>query len=433
MAQPGAGRNGGRQMIRVREHTLDNGLRVVLAPDRTTPVVGVNLWYHVGSRNEPPGRTGFAHIFEHMMFQGSAHVPRNGHFHHIERAGGSANATTWFDRTNYYETLPSHHLDLALWLEADRMGWMLPAMTAEKLENQRQVVMNERRERYENQPYGDWDERVQSLLFPAGHPYHHTVIGSMEDIAAATLDAIHDFFATYYLPNNAVITVCGDSDPDHALGRVRHYFGNIAPGPSPPPVPGTARLPFTTGGTLRSDVHAAVPLPRVYMAARVPPFTTDEFYPGEIVAHCLGTGRSSRLYDRLVRRRIAKSSTCHLLPLTSGATLFLAVATGFADTPADDLEAALAGELDAAGDLDADEVARSVAGAETRNLRALQRLQWRADLLSMYATHFGDAGRLNRDLRRLRRVTVDEVREWSRNYLRPGNRAVVRYLPEAPS
>jgi len=153
----------------------------------------------------------------------------------------------------------------------------------------------------------------------------------------------------------------------------------------------------------------------------------------EIAAHCLGTGRSSRLYDRLVRRRIAKSSTCHLLPLTSGATLFLAVATGFAETPADDLEAALAGELDEAGDLDADEVARSVVGAETRNLRGLQQLEWRADLLSMYATHFGDAGRLNRDLRRLRRVTVDEVREWSRNYLRPGNRAVVRYLPEAPS
>ena len=432
MVQPGIGRNGPREMITVQEHVLDNGLRVVLAPDGTTPVVGVNLWYRVGSRNETPGRTGFAHIFEHMMFQGSANVPRNGHFHHIERVGGTANATTWFDRTNYYETLPSHHLDLALWLESDRMGWMLPAMTAEKLENQRQVVMNERRERYDNQPYGDWDERIQSLLFPASHPYHHTVIGSMEDIAAATLDDIHEFFAAYYLPNNAVITVCGDCDPGHALDRVERYFGAIPPGPDPPPVPGTARIPFTTGETLRGDVHAAVPLPRVYAAARVPAFTTDAFYPGEVVSHCLGTGRSSRLYDRLVRQRAAKSATCHLVPLTTGAAFFLAVATGFPDTPIDRLEGALVEALDAAGDLTGDEIERAVVGAETRNLRALQRLEWRADLLSMYATHFGDARRLNDDLRRLRSVTVEQVREWARGYLHGGNRAVVRYLPEGP-
>ena len=433
MASRQARRNGRREMIEVREHTLENGLTVVVAPDRTTPAVGVNLWYGVGSRNEPPGRTGFAHLFEHMMFQGSAHVSRNGHFRHIERVGGSANATTWFDRTNYYETVPSHHLDLALWLESDRMGWMLPAMTAEKLENQRRVVMNERRERYDNQPYGDWDERVQSLLFPASHPYHHTVIGSMDDIAAATLDDVHDFFATYYLPNNAVITICGDCDPERALDRVGRYFGDIPSGPAPPPLPGTARLDFATGGTVRSDVRAAVPLPRVYMASLVPPFTTEKFYPGEVAAHCLGTGRSSRLYDRVVRRRAAKSATCRLLPLTTGATLFMAVATGFADTDVDDLEAALAGELDAAGDLGEDEVARAVIGAETRSLRALQRLEWRADLLSMYATHFGDARRLNRDLRRLRRVTAEEARGWSREYLHSGNRVVVRYSPEAPS
>ena len=433
MVQPGIGRNGHGEMIAIQEHKLDNGLGVVLAPDGTTPVVGVNLWYRVGSRDESPGRTGFAHIFEHMMFQGSANVPRNGHFRHIERVGGSANATTWFDRTNYYETLPSHHLDLALWLESDRMGCMLPAMTAAKLENQRQVVMNERRERYDNQPYGDWDERIQSLLFPATHPYHHTVIGSMEDIAAATLDDIHDFFATYYLPNNAVMTVCGDCDPGHALDRVDHYFGAIPAGPAPPPVPGPVRIPFTTGETLRSDVHAAVPLPRVYMAARVPPLTTEAFYPGEVVSQCLGTGRSSRLYDRLVRRRAAKSATCHLLPLTTGAAFFLAVATGFPDTPIDDLEAALAGVLDTAGDLAGDEVARAVVGAETRNLRALQRLEWRADLLSMYATHFGDARRLNHDLRRLRSVAVEEARGWARKYLHGGNRAVVRYLPERSS
>ena len=420
-------------MLDIQQHVLDNGLRVVLAPDRTTPVVGVNLWYGVGSRNEPSGRTGFAHIFEHMMFQGSAHVPTNGHFHHIERVGGSANATTWFDRTNYYETVPSHNLDLALWLESDRMGWMLPAMTAEKLENQRQVVMNERRQRYDNQPYGDWDERVQSLLFPESHPYHHTVIGSMEDIAAATLDDIHDFFATYYLPNNAVLSVCGDCDPDHALDRICHYFEGIPSGPAPPPLPGTAEIPHSTGETARSDVHAAVPLPRVYMAARVPPFTTDAFYAGEVASNIIGRGRSSRLYDRLVRRGVAKSASCHLLPLTTGATMLLVIATGFPDTCADDLEAAVIAELDGAGDLTEAEVARAVIGSETRTLRALQRLETRADLLSMYATLFDDARRLNEDLCRLRRVAPDEAREWCGAYLHPGNRVVVRYLPEDES
>ena len=420
-------------MIDVEEYTLDNGLRVVMAADDRAPVTGVNLWYGVGSRNEEAGRTGFAHLFEHMMFQGSAHVPKNGHFKHIESVGGSANATTWFDRTNYFETVPPHHLDLALWLESDRMGWMLPAMTSEKLENQRQVVMNERRERYDNQPYGDWDERLQSLLFPETHPYHHTVIGSLEDIAAATLGDVSDFFATYYVPNNAVLSICGDFDPVHALGRVDRYFGEIARGDAPPPLPGDDRVAFETGETLRSDAPGPVPLPRVYVAARVPPFTTDLYYPAEAAASCLGTGRSSRLYDRVVRRRAAKSASCHVLPLTSGATIFLTVATGYPDSDVDELEAAVARELDQAADITEDEVSRAVIGEETRMLRALQQVETRADLLSMYATHFGSANRLNEDLRRMRRVTPQEVRAWAGRYLHPENRAVVRYMPAAAS
>ena len=417
-------------MIEVEEHRLGNGLRVVLAPDRTTAVTGVNLWYGVGSRNETDGRTGFAHLFEHMMFQGSAHIPKNGHFHHIERVGGSANATTWFDRTNYFETVPSHYLDLALWLESDRMGWMLPAMTDEKLENQRQVVMNERRERYDNQPYGDWDERIQSLLFPARHPYHHTVIGSLEDIAAATLEDVHDFFSTYYLPNNAVLSICGDFDPGHALARVGHYFAPIPRGPAPPRLPRDGSLPFTTGETLRTDIVSAVPLPRIYVAARVPPFTTDAFYAGEIVSCCLGTGRSARLYDLVVRSGVAKAAICHLLPLTTGATIFLVVATGFPGADPAELEDSVTGVLDEAFTLNREEFDRAVIGSETRMVRALQQVQTRADLLSMYATHFGTATRLNEDLRRLRRVKLDEARDWSRRYLHGANRAVVRYLPE---
>ena len=412
--------------------TMANGLRVVLAPDRSTPVVAVNLWYGVGSRNEAPGKTGFAHLFEHMMFQGSAHIPKNGHFELIEQAGGTLNATTWFDRTNYFETLPAHELELALWLESDRMGWMLPAMTQEKLENQRDVVKNERRQRYDNQPYGDWDERVQGLLFPDDHPYHHTVIGSMEDISAATLEDVHEFFATHYVPNNAVLTICGDVDEEAAVALVERYFGPIPAGEDQPPIPGRVEVPFSLGETRRESVASRVPLPRLYLASRVPPLGTDDFYTAQAVVAAIGTGRSARLYDRLVReRRIAKSVGCFVLPLTSGATMFLLVATGYDPDRIDELEESLARELEGLGDLDQGELDRAVVGSETRTLRELQQVGARADLLSMYATHFGDANRLNRDLWRLRDVTLDQARSWAKRYLTPENRAVVRYLPEA--
>src|SRR5918996_5603344 len=224
--------------IPFERHQLANGLRVVLSPDASAPVVAVNLWYAVGSRNERPGRTGFAHLFEHMMFQGSANVAETAHFAYIEKAGGSLNGSTWLDRTNYFETVPAHYLELGLWLESDRMGFLLPAMTQEKLDNQRDVVKNERRWRVDNQPYGDWDERLQALLYPAEHPYHHSVIGSMEDLDAASLQDVEEFFRTYYAPNNAVLTVCGDFDRGNALELINRYFGTLPRGPEVPPVPG---------------------------------------------------------------------------------------------------------------------------------------------------------------------------------------------------
>lgn len=419
-------------MITLEERSLDNGLRVVLAPDRSTPVVGVNLWYAVGSRNEVRGRTGFAHLFEHMMFQGSAHVEKNGHFEHIEQAGGSANATTWFDRTNYYETLPSHHLEVALWLESDRMGWMLPALTTEKLENQRAVVMNERRQRYDNQPYGDWDERVQALLFPENHPYHHTVIGSMEDIAAATMEDVQQFFQTFYVPNNAVLTLTGDFEPDPAFSLVQKHFAEIPRGAIPPAIPGDPLITSSLDGPVRTRVVSPVPLPRVYMAYRVPPFTTDEYYAGDLAAYCLGSGRASRFYDRLVRGSgIAKSASAHLLPLTSGATMFLVVVNGYPGRGVEELQAGVFEEVAALDSLEESELERAVALVETGILRELQQVGTKADLLSMYATLFGDAERLNQDLRRARSVSVDEIRAYARDYLRPDNCVIVEYLPES--
>ena len=206
----------------ISQHRLANGLRVVLHRDAALPLVAVNLWYHVGSKNERPGRTGFAHLFEHMLFQGSEHVGTNEHFRYVQQVGGVANGSTWYDRTNYYETVPAHHLDLGLWLESDRMGYFLPALTQEKLDTQRDVVKNERRQRVDNQPYGSAERDAStSSLYPADHPYHWPVIGYMDDIAAATLDDVRTFFRTYYTPNNAVLSVVGDFEPDRGPGAGR--------------------------------------------------------------------------------------------------------------------------------------------------------------------------------------------------------------------
>ena len=420
-------------LVSIEERRLDNGLRVVMAPDSRTPIVAVNLWYAVGSRNEEVGRTGFAHLFEHLMFQGSANVPKNGHFERVEAAGGSGNATTWFDRTNYYETLPSHHLELGLWLESDRMGWMLPAMTSEKLENQREVVLNERRQRYENQPYGDWDERLQGLVFPESHPYHHTVIGSAEDIEAATMEDVQHFFRTYYVPNNAVLTLAGDFEPEAAFEMVERHFGPIPKGEQPPPIPGEIELPFDLGGCRKEIVRSQVPLPRLYCAYRVPPFTNEQFYAGDLAANCLGIGRASRLYENLVRERRAKSATAHLLPLTSGATMFLVVVSGYPDQPISMLEEAVLDEVDRLGEVNQEELDRAVARSESMILRELQEAGSRADLLGMYSTLFGDPHRLNEDLERPRDVTLDDVATFAGTHLTRDNCAIVAYEPEGAS
>ncbi len=417
--------------IPVERHSLDNGLKIVLSQDRTVPVVAVNIWYGVGSRNEPAGRTGFAHLFEHMMFQGSAHVPKNKHFELIERAGGTLNASTWYDRTNYFETVPSHDLELALWLESDRMGWMVEAMDQEKLDNQRDVVKNEKRQRYDNQPYGDWDERLQALVFPQAHPYHHSVIGSMEDIDAATLDDVSSFFRTFYVPNNAVITIAGDFEREGALELIKRYFGEIERGEAIPSLPGDPRIDQLIGQTVREQVLADVPLPRVIMAFRIPPYSSDDFAVAEVARGLLGMGRASRLYRRLVReRRVAKGVVTYAFPLLTGASMLLAWATGYPGASSEELEAALAEELEGLVEAEDHEVRRAIALTETDLVRGLERVSERADSLSMFELYFDDPDRLNRELDRLRAVTVEDVRAFARERLGPDNRAVLIYEPK---
>src|ERR1044071_2502035 len=221
-----------RPMLALEQYTLDNGLRVVLNEDHSAPLVAINLWYHVGSKNERPGRTGFAHLFEHMLFSGSEHVGNNEHFRYVQSVGGVLNGTTFFDRTNYFETLPSNYLALGLWLESDRMGYFLPALTQEKLDIQREVVKEERRQRYDNVPYGTAFERLLHLAYRPEYSYHWPTIGSMEDLQAASLVDIRDFFSTWYRPDNCTLTLVGDFAPSEARELVQQYFGDIPAGRS---------------------------------------------------------------------------------------------------------------------------------------------------------------------------------------------------------
>ena len=410
---------------------LDNGLEVVLSRDPDAPVVAVNLWYRVGSRDERPGRTGFAHLFEHMMFQGSANVPETAHFAHIEQAGGSLNGSTWLDRTNYFETLPANYLELGLWLESDRLGWLLPAMTQEKLDNQRDVVKNERRWRVDNQPYGDWDERIQALVYPEDHPYHHSVIGSMEDLDAASLEDVETFFRTYYRPNNAVLTLCGEFDEERAMALVERWFGGIPAGDPVPAIPGRTEIPTTLERPVREVVEQDISLARVYRAYRIPAYGTDGWYPGAVAAHVLAWGQASRLNRRLVReRRLAQDVVAYAFPIVVGAAMLVVWATARPGVEPRVLERALDEEVAALADVSDEEVMRAVRLMEARQLQELQQVGERADQLSMFTCLFDDPGLVNEELGRVRAVTAEDVRALAERHLGSDHAATLVYVPQ---
>ena len=422
--------------IPIERYTLDNGLKVVLSEDHTIPVVGMNLWFDVGSRNEVPGRTGLAHLFEHMMFQGSQHVSDTDHIAHVERVGGNLNASTWLDRTNYYATVPSSRLELVLWLESDRLGFFLPALTQEKLENQRDVVKNERRQRVDNQPYGEWDERIQALLYPDDHPYHHPVIGSMEDLDAITMEDVQDFFRTYYTPNNAVLVLAGDFDPDEAKRLIEKWFGPIPRGPDVPPLPGRPSVePLKLGREVRETRVGGVPLPRVYLAWRIPPYGHPDFYAADVLAELMAGGKSGRLYRSLVReRRVARGVGAFVLPLVTGAAGFIARGNLPAGGDAAELEAALLEEVArvAAEGPDAGEVERAITALEARHVMDLQKVSERAEQIAMLTTYFDDPELINTELERYRAVTPDDVRRVAAEYLGGDDRVVLTFLTDAP-
>ena len=417
----------------LESYRLPNGLLVTLSEDHSTPVVAVNLWYHVGSANERPGRTGFAHLFEHMLFQGSANVAANEHFELIQRAGGTLNGSTWLERTNYFETVPSHHLELALWLEADRMGALLPAMTQEKLDTQRDVVKNERRWSVDNQPYGTWWERLPALCFPPEHPFHHSLIGSMEDLTAASLDDIAEFFRTYYTPDNAVLTIAGDFDATQAKALVERHFGPIPRGSGRPSLP-PMDLPRTFGGWTRAVVEDDVMLPRLFLAFRAPAFGTPGHYAGSLCAAVLGQRRGSRLYRTLVREReLASEVSAFTWDLSKGADLFVADVTARPGTDAATLEEAVVGEVNRLRNegVQDDEMDRAKALLETDFVSAMQTAGDRADAISKFATLQGDPRLVNEQLDKYRAITVADVTAFARDYLGEDNRASLVYVPRA--
>jgi zinc protease len=417
--------------VPVERHRLENGLRVFLSPDGRTPIVAVNLWYDVGSRHEARGRTGFAHLFEHMMFQGSENVAKGDHFAFVNGVGGTLNASTWTDRTNYFETLPSHELELALWLESDRMASLLPAMTQEKLDNQRDVVKNERRLSVDNQPYGTAEERMQALVWPEGHPYHHSTIGSMEDLSAASLDDVSRFFATYYAPNNAVLTIAGDFDRDAALAAVERHFGPIPANPDLPPAP-VVDVPTSLGGEVREIVPDQVELPRVHVAYRIPPFGTDDHQAFDVISDLLGTGRASRLYRSLVRdRQLAADVAAFVFPWAAGSTVLATWATARPDVEVEALEAQLLEDiarLASDGPTD-DELARVRTLHASTVEQGLEQVGERADRISQYACLFDQPEMVNTEIERYDAVSADQVRRVMAERAGADNRLVLTYIP----
>jgi zinc protease len=422
--------------IEFEKYTLSNGLEVILHVDRKLPVVHVNQWFHVGSKNEKPGRTGFAHLFEHMMFQGSANAKEE-YFAYVERAGanlreGGVNGTTNSDRTNYFATVPSANLENLLWLESDRLATLLEVTDLAKLDNQRDVVKNERRQGLENQPYGRWYELLSENLFPAGHPYSWPVIGSMADLSAATLEDVKEFFRTYYTPNNLSLVVAGDFDPAEAKRLIENYFGPIPPGPAlARPDRWVPRL--DTVKVL--EVADRVPQERVYFAWPSPPFYEAGDAELDMAAGILADGLSSRLSRALVYDRQLASAVNAFQVSQEIAGFFVIVGTARPGVPLEQVEAGILAEISRLAEEGptAAELERARVKHEFAFVSGLERIGGfggKSDLLNQYNTFLGDPGRFEWDLARYAAVTPESVKQAAATWLDGPGRLAIRFRPE---
>ena len=416
-------------MLKIEEYRLRNGLRVVLNEDHSAPLVAVNLWYHVGSKNERPGRTGFAHLFEHMLFSGSEHVGNNEHFRYVQSVGGVLNGTTFFDRTNYFETLPSNYLALGLWLESDRMGWFLPALTQEKLDIQREVVKEERRQRYDNVPYGTAFERLLHLAYDPDYSYHWPTIGSMEDLGQASLDDIRQFFATWYRPDNCTLTLVGDFAPDEAKRLVEQYFGDIAAGGSFPKFE-AVRKP--AGHEIRETHASLVQLPRIYRLYHLPKMGEPDWVHADLLSTVMASDKASRLDRVLVHeKQIAQDVAMYVLP-TEATGILLLQATAREGVAIETIESAIDEEVSAISlsGITEDELTRAKNRAEVDYAHQLETFDARADLIGMMSTYFGNPKLVETWLDQYRTATVDDLAHVARKYLIPENRVTSLFVPE---
>ena len=409
-----------------KEFKLKNGLRVILHPDRSTPIVAVNVWYHVGSKNEEPGRTGFAHLFEHMMFQGSKNY-NDDYFKPLQEAGANINGSTNPDRTNYYEVVPSNFLELALFMEADRMGGLLDAMTMDKLNNQRDVVKNERRQRYDNQPYGTAFEKIASLIYPKDHPYHWTTIGSLDDLTAASMADVQAFFRKYYAPNNASLVIAGDYDEKQAMQWVEKYFGPIkSSGDIDRPDPAKPKI----DGEIRKEYEDAVRLPRRYFIWHSVPTGDKDEAALDILASILSSGRGSRLQSSLVFDKKLVQSIFANNGTREIAGTFNITATARPNASLDDAEK----EIDSIiADIKknpptAEEVARAKNAYESRFIFGLQTILGKADRMNSNATFFGKPDYFQEQLDEYTKVTPADVSRVANEYL-TGDRLVMSFVP----
>jgi zinc protease len=417
--------------ISFTKHTLPNGLDVLIHEDHAVPIVAVNVWYHVGSKNEVPGRTGFAHLFEHLMFEGSQHYDR-GYFQPLQEAGAALNGSTNADRTNYWEVVPTNALELALWMESDRMGYLLPALTDAKFSNQREVVLNERRQNYENRPYGLAGMAMVSALYPPDHPYHWVTIGQTADIRAAHLDDVRAFFQRYYHPRNASLALAGDIDPATGLALAERYFSEIAGGDTPAEV--SPLTPEPPPDEIRLVLEDRVELPRVYMAWHSPALFADGDAELDLVGEVLSSGKTSRLYRALVyEERIATEVAATQNSRELG-SFFQIVATAAPGRTLAEVERAIAKELSALiqrGPTPA-ELERCLAQAEAHFLFRLQTVGGfggKSDQLNAYNTFLGDPGYFERDLERYRAATAEQLRQAAAKWLDPQRRVVLSVVP----
>jgi zinc protease len=411
------------------QHTLDNGLDVLLHEDHACPIVAVNIWYHVGSKNEQPGRTGFAHLFEHLMFEGSQHHD-HGFFQPLQGAGATLNGSTNADRTNYWEVVPAGALELALWMESDRMGYLLPALTDAKFTNQRDVVLNERRQNYENRPYGLAPMALLAALFPPHHPYHWTTIGDIADLQAAKLDEVRAFFRRYYHPANASIALAGDIDPEQALVLVDRYFGEIDPGEPVDPI----HVDASMAGDSRIHFEDRVELPRLYLAWHTPAMFADGDADLDLATDLLANGKTSRLYRRLVfDERLATdvSASQNSREMMGYAQITATAAPSHTLAEIEPVILEEIARLAAEGPTD-EEIERGRVQAEAQFMFRLQTVGGfggKSDQLNAYNVFLKDPSYFPRDLARYQVCTKASLQAAVKRFLDPARRVTLSIVP----